>query len=141
MGDLLKMYSFSASSESRMRVSLTLVTPLTATVGAAESETTSAAADGFTGSGAGVTGVEVDAVVATGSGAGVFTTGASFLAIVTGSGLLGKMLLTGIPAEGFDFELLAAIVSTFAGAGVGFAVTGWAVVWITGSDFGSSGAG
>src|SRR4051812_49417334 len=119
MGDLLKMYSFNASSESRIRVSLTRVIPLTATVLAGvASETTSAAAvlDGAAlveVSGATVTGVDVSAVVVTGAaaGAGVFSTGGSFLA-VTGSGLLGKMLLTGMPAEGFDFVVLAATVST-----------------------------
>src|SRR3954469_7337336 len=124
------MYSFSASSERRMRVSLTRVTPLTATVEAgAESETTSAAAEVFTGalfSGAEVTGVEVAAVVASGAelGEGVFSTGGSFLATVAGSGLLGRMLFTGTPAEGLDFEVvLAATVSTL-GSGFGLKVTG-----------------
>src|SRR3954447_23936017 len=119
------MYSFSASSERRIRVSLTFVTPLTATVVAGPlSDTTSAAA---LGSGAAVMGVELGAVVATGSilGAGVFTTGASFLATVTGSGVLGRMLFTGIPAEGFGLELFAATVSTL-GSGFGLKVTGWA---------------
>src|SRR5438045_10743 len=115
------MYSFRASSERRMRVSLTLVMPLTATVVAGASETTSAAADVFTGalgSGAGVTGVEVEAVVVTGaaSGVGAFTMGASFFASVTGAELLGRMLLTGIPADGLDLEAFAATVSTL-GAG------------------------
>src|SRR6478752_3260907 len=126
MGDLLKMYSFNASSESRIRVSLTRVMPLTATVVAGvASETTSAAADVFTGallSGAAVTGVEVAAVVVSGAefGAGALSTGGSFLATVAGSGLLARMLLTGMPAEGFDFDaLLAATVSTL---GSGFAL-------------------
>src|SRR4051812_25304003 len=98
MGDLLKMYSFNASSERRMRLSLMRVKPLTATVLAGPlSDTTSAAAvfTGALGSGGGVTGVEVEAVVVTGaaSGAGAFTTGASLFATVTGSGLVARMLL------------------------------------------------
>src|SRR3954462_6409037 len=133
------MYSFSASSESRMRVSLTLVMPLTATVVAGPlSETTSAAA---LVSGAAVTGVDIAAVVATGSmlAAGVPTTGASFFATVAGSGLLGRMLLVGIPADGFVLEVFAAV--SILGSGLGLNVTGCAVVWITGSDFPVSGAG
>src|SRR3954447_9859699 len=104
------MYSFNASSERRIRVSLTRVIPLTATVfvGVA-SETTSAAAAlvgaefggaALAGSGAAVTGVDVSAVVVTGAvvGAGALSTGGSFFASVTGSGLLARMLLTGMPA-------------------------------------------
>src|SRR5438067_13733094 len=124
MGDLLKMYSFNASAERRMRVSLTWVIPLTATLEAgALSETTSAAAEVFTGAGSG-TGVEAAAAVATGavSAAGAFTMGASFLVTVTGSGLLARMLLTGMPADGFDFAEFAATVSTLVGTGAGFAV-------------------
>src|SRR5882724_13220906 len=147
MGDLLKMYSFNASSERRMRLSLTRVMPLTAMVVAGPpSETTSAAAAvvaGTLGSEAGVTGIEVEAAVVTGaaSGAGAFTMGASFFAAVTGSGLLARMLLTGIAAEGFDRCVLAAAVSTLAGAAAGLAVTRWAVVCKTGSDFAGSGEG
>src|SRR5256885_7110819 len=126
------MYSFRASSERRMRVSLTRVMPLTATAVAGASETTSAAAELFTGapgSGAGVTGIDVEAVVVTGaaSGAGAFTMGASFFASVTGAELLGRMLLTGIPADGFGLEVFAATVSTL-GSAFGLKVTGCAVV-------------
>ena len=118
---MLKMYSLSASSERRMRVSLTRVMPLTATVGAGvASDTTSAtlvlgAAEEAAGSGAaGATGAgdEVVASEAALGGAAV-RVGASFFATMTGSGLLGRMLLIGMPAEGLD---LAATVSTFAGA-------------------------
>src|SRR3954471_16675206 len=113
------MYSFNASSESRIRVSLTRVIPLTATVFAGvASETTSAAAVLDVAvlvevSGATVTGVEVSAVVVTGAavGAEVFSAGGSFFATVTGSGLFARMLLTGMPAEGFDFVVLTATVS------------------------------
>src|SRR4051794_7383260 len=100
------MYSFNASSERCMRVSLILVIPLTATVVAGASETTSAAVEVFAGSGAAVTGAAL--------AEGVFATGASFLATVTGSGLLGSMLFIRIPADGFDLEVFAATASTLA---------------------------
>src|SRR3954470_1407051 len=109
------MYSFNASSERRMRVSLTRVMPLTATVVAGASETTSAAAEVFTGalgSGTGVTGVDAVVVTDAASGVGAFTMGGSFFATVTGAELLGRMLLTGIPADGLDLEAFAATVST-----------------------------
>src|SRR5437764_9343579 len=127
MGDLLKMYSFSASSERRMRVSLILLTPLTATVAAGEpSDTTSAAAvfTGALGSGAGVIGAVIAVVVATGAS----TTGASFFATAAGAALLGRMLFTGIPTDGLDLDMFAATVSTLAGAGVGSAATGCAAI-------------
>src|SRR5438067_11638914 len=128
MGDLLKMYSFSASSERRMRVSLILLMPLTATVAAGEpSDTTSAAAvftGGALGSGAGVIGAVIAVVVATGAS----TTGASFFATAAGAALLGRMLFAGIPADGLDLDMFAATVSTLAGAGVGSAATGCAAI-------------
>src|SRR5437763_70270 len=106
-----------------MRVSLTRVMPLIATLAAGElSDTTSVAAlfIGALGSGADLIGAEVDAAT------GAFTIGASFLATVTGSGLLGRMLFTGIPADGLDLDMFAATVSALAGAGDGSAAIGCA---------------
>src|SRR5436305_13056821 len=121
MGDLLKMYSLSASSERRMRVSLTRVMPLTGTVVAGvASETTSATAAVLAGAGAGsgaeATGKRLAAVALSGAeaDAGALIAGDSFLATVTGSGLLESRLLIGTPAEGFDFCVVAATVSIFA---------------------------
>src|SRR4051812_41637742 len=130
MGDLLKMYSFSASSERRMRFSLMRVKPLTATVVAGPLSETTSAAEVLAGAGSGAagTGVDVEAMVVTGdaSGAGAFTMGVSFFATVTGSGFEARMLFIGIAADGFDFWVFAATVSTLAGAG--FAGAGWAAV-------------
>src|SRR4051812_33728967 len=114
------MYSFNASSERRMRVSLTRVMPLIATVAGELSDTTSVAAlfAGALGSGAGVIGAVVAVVVATEAS----TAGASFLATAAGAGLLGRMLFTGIPADGLDLAAFAATVSALAADGTGSAI-------------------